>query len=90
MGRSRGQAPIQAPPARWSPQPTPLLPAVPAVQLEMVGACGSVVIWVLAGAVVIRSSVDGLPALQSGDWPVVGFTTLCEMAVCSSGEWLVH
>jgi hypothetical protein len=45
-------------------------------QLEMVGAAGSMALWVLAAAVVIRSSVDGLPALKSGDWPAVGFTSL--------------
>ena len=34
------------------------------LQLELAGATGSIILWVLAGAVVIRSCIEGLPALK--------------------------
>lgn len=53
-------------------------------KLELVGATGSIILWVLAGAVVIRSCIEGLPALKSGDFPAVGFTTLSDVSTAFS------
>lgn len=47
-------------------------------QLELVGAFGSIILWVLAGIVLVKASVEGLPALKSGDFPPVSSGDLGE------------
>lgn len=57
-----------------------------AVQLEAVGACGSLVIWVVALAVVAKSCTEGLPALKSGDFETVGFSSIGRVQLGQAGH----
>lgn len=47
-------------------------------RLEMVGAFGSIILWVLAGIVLFKAALDGMPALASGDFPHVSSGDLSE------------
>lgn len=48
-------------------------------KLELVGAFGSIILWVLAGIVMVKSCIEGLPALADGDFPKVSSNDLSEL-----------
>ncbi|GAB4820976.1 hypothetical protein N2152v2_008022 [Parachlorella kessleri] len=49
-------------------------------QLEAVGAVGSVIVWLLALAVMAKALSAGLPALRDGGWEPVGFSNLGDIS----------
>lgn len=49
-------------------------------KLELVGAFGSIILWVLAGIVMVKSCIEGLPALADGDFPKVSSNDLTSVS----------
>ena len=47
-------------------------------KLDIAGAVGSSVLWILAGIIFVKACIDGLPAFGAGTYTVWGSSTLSE------------